>query len=614
MTKRMNFVPMASLSLFILMNSQLAFGKQIAPDSPISTDTAAGSSHSIAKHNPSSISSAKKIAAVQSASQDQIKFDQLSEKYFESLFHNDPDAATVMGIHTYDNLAPDYSAGGIAEKIASFKSYLKEFESLSPDSLSPQGRIDRQLIISDIKSHLLMSDELRAWEKNPDMYSSDSSSMIYNLMTRDFAPLPDRLKSVIAREKMIPSMLRAGKANVKNPPRIYTEIALSQLPGIIDFFTVSVPEKFKSVSDKDLQNEFTRVNADVIAQLKDYQKYLQDDLLPKSNGTFAFGADIYSKKLLYDEMVDAPLDKVLADGESELKRLQKEFVETAKAIDPTKTPLEVFVSISSEHPAPEKLISSVSGVLNMLKTYCSEKNIVTVPQEDDLKVGETPPFARALSFASMDSPGPFEKAKEAYYYVTLPEADWTAERTEEHMRSFCTQDLLNTSVHEAFPGHYLQGLWNRNSPSKTTKILSSNSNVEGWAHYCEQMMVEEGLQNNDPKLKLTMLHDALLRCCRYIVGIRMHTKGMTMQQAIDFFVKEGYMEKANAERETKRGTMDATYLVYTLGKLQILELREDYKKAKGANYSLKDFHDRFLATGCPPVKIIREIMLGSNTK
>jgi uncharacterized protein (DUF885 family) len=222
---------------------------------------------------------------------------------------------------------------------------------------------------------------------------------------------------------------------------------------------------------------------------------------------------------------------------------------------------------------------------------------------------------RALTFAAMDAPGPFEqKAKEAYYYVTLPEADWKPERVEEHMRAFCKYDLLNTSVHEAFPGHYVQGLWQRKAPSKIAKIIDCGSNVEGWAHYCEQMMVEQGLENGDKKLKMVMIHDALLRCCRYIVGISMHTKGMSMDEGIKFFVNEGYQEKANAERETKRGTMDPTYLVYTLGKLQIIALRDDYKKLKGAEFSLKDFHNKIMETGAPPIKIIRQIIMGNNTK
>ena len=554
-----------------------------------------------------------KLAASAGQTASDKSFNELADKYFDFAFTHNPDAATSLGIHKYDALTPDFSASAIQEEVAGLKTYKQQFEDLKTETFNAQTKIDLKLILGDINSRLLSLEQIKFWQTDPDMYSSDSSSMIYSLMTKDFAPLADRMKLAIEREKKIPKILRAGKANLKNPPKIYTEVALEQLPGIIDFFKTSVPEAFKSVSDKNLQVEFTKANDDVIAQLKDYQEFLKTEVLPRSNGSFAFGADIYSKKLLYDEGVSTSIDQLLADGDAELKRLQKDFVETAKQIDPSKSPEQVFVAVSSDHPKPEELIKTISGVLSMLKKYCVDKNIVSIPSEDDLKVGETPPFMRALTFASMDSPGPFEtKAKEAYYYVTLPEPDWSAEKKEEHMRSFCKYDVLNTSVHEAFPGHYVQGLWNRTAPSKTTKIVGCGSNVEGWAHYTEQMMVEEGLDNNDPKLKLTMIHDALLRACRYMVGIKMHTKGMSMQEGIEYFIKEGWTEKANAERETKRGTKDATYLVYTLGKMQILALRDDYKRAKGDAYTLKDFHDRFLATGCPPVPIIREIMLGNN--
>jgi uncharacterized protein (DUF885 family) len=378
------------------------------------------------------------------------------------------------------------------------------------------------------------------------------------------------------------------------------------LPGTIDFFEKAVPDAFASVTDAALKAEFAKANADVIAALKDYQTFLKDDVLPKSVENFAIGKDNYQKKLLYEEMVDEPVDQLLAKGYAELKRLQDAFMETAKEIDPTKAPNDVFVSISSDHPQPDKLLVSVDSILNSLKDR--SKTVVTIPLEADLKVQETPPFMRALTFASMDSPGPFEtKAKEAYYQVTLPEKTWDATKTEEHMRSFCEKDLINTSVHEAYPGHYVQGLWMRLAPSKTRKLLWCGTNSEGWAHYCEEMMVEEGAR--DPKLRLVQIHDALLRVCRYIVGIRMHTDGMTMDEGKQFFITEGWTEPANADRETKRGTMDPTYLVYTLGKLQILSLRDEYKKAKGSQYSLKNFHDSFLAQGCAPVKLVRQALL-----
>lgn len=542
----------------------------------------------------------------------EAKFSKLADSYFDSAFRHDPDQATVLGIHNYDSLAPDFSASSIAERVSELKSFLKQFQEFKAQELSPQTRIDLELIVSQIKGRLLMLDELKEWQRNPDMYSSQSSSMIYDLMSRDFAPLPDRLKSVIAREKKIPSILASAKSNLKNPPKIYTTIALEQLSGIIDFFQTSVPDTFKSVKDQALLAEFKTANEDVIAKLKDYQSFLQDKLLPESNGSFAYGSDIYGKKLKFDEMVDTPISELVAQGEAELKRLQAEFASTAKEIDPGKTPIEVFRSIALEHTSADKLLDATRSMLKQLRDFCIEKNIVTIPPENDLRVEETPPFMRALTFAAMNSLGPFETtAKESYYYVTLPESSWTPERTEQHMRSYGKYSLMDTSTHEVFPGHYVQGLWNKQSPSKTTKIIGSNSNIEGWAHYGEQMMVEQGLENYNKKLKLAMLHKALRRCCRYLVALKMHTAGMSLDDGIKFFMTESYEERSNAEREAKRGTIDATYLVYTLGKLQIMSLREDYKKAMGDKFNLKDFHDRFLATGCPPVKIIRQVLLGN---
>lgn len=588
MKKLTNITSMASLSL-ILVIAQNAMAVDLAQE--VSEE-------------------AVKFAAIETDRSADLKFANLVDKYFDSAFKRDPNWATGLGFHECDDLAPDLSAKAIAEEIQEIKDFQQKFAEIKPETLGKQSRIDHALILSNMKSRLLSLDEIKEWQKNPDEYSSTVNSMIFGLMKRDFAPLADRLKLVIAREKKVKDILQAGKDNVKNPPRIYTQITIEQMPGIIGFFESAVPECFKSVTEKNLQEEFEATNKAVIAALKDYDSFLRDELLPKSNGSFPIGKEFYAKKLLYDQMVEIPIDQLLSSGYEELKRLQNEFEQTAKEIDPTKSPAEVMLSVSRDHPTPDKLISSTAGVLDQLKEFCIKNNIVTIPAKTNLQVAETPPFKRALSWASMDSPGPFEcKATEAYYNVTVPEKDWSSERTEEHMRAFCRYDLINTSVHEAYPGHYVQGLFDRSAPSKTTKIIGCGSNIEGWAHYCEQMMVKQGLDNNNSKLKLIMLHDALLRCCRYIVGISMHTKGMTMDEGITFFMKEGYQEHTNAERETKRGTMSPTYLIYTLGKMQIMALRDDYKKARGAEFTLKDFHDRFLATGRPPVKIIRDVIL-----
>lgn len=536
----------------------------------------------------------------------------LIDAYFDGVFKLEPHYATELGIHDYDGLLPDMSADGVKKQIRFYRDYLKKFEAIDTSPLLEKDRLDLALVVNQIKDKLLEVEEIASYKRSPSTYSELACAAVFALMKRNFAEPADRLKSVIAREKAIPEMLKIGRENIKveSVPKVYAEIDLEQLPGIISFFEKDVPSAFESVKNAALNQDFATANKAVIAALKEHEAYVRKEILPKAKGNYSLGAELYKKKLLYQEMVDEPIDSLHQRGMTELRRLQKDFARTAHAIDPNRSALKVFEGISSKHPEPAELIDSVKKVLEDLRRFCVEKPILTVPSEDRASVAETPPFARALSFASMDTPGPFEsKAKEAYYFVTLPEKDWPAKRVEEHMRSFSFQDVLNTSVHEAYPGHYVQFLWVNTNPSKVRKLTGCGSNVEGWAHYCEQMMVDEGLGSGDLKLRLAQLHDALLRCCRYLVAIKMHTDKMTVEEATDFFVREGFQERANGEREAKRGTSDPTYLVYTLGKLQIIALRDEYKKLKGQEYSLKAFHDAFLSTGCPPVKLVRAELL-----
>ncbi|MCC7529752.1 MAG: DUF885 domain-containing protein [Candidatus Melainabacteria bacterium] len=540
----------------------------------------------------------------------------LVDTYFDGVFKYEPHYATEMGIHTYDGLLPDMSAEGVKKQTRFLKDSLKKFEQVDAASLSQKDRLDLVLVVNQIKDRLLEIESVGNYKRNPSHYSELACAAVFALMKRNFAEPSERLKSVIAREKAIPEMLKSGRANilVEAVPKVFAEIDLEQLPGIISFFEDDVPAAFQSVKNEALNQEFDLANKAAVAALKEHEAYVRKEILPKAKGNYALGAELYKKKLLYQEMVDEPIDSLYQRGMTELRRLQKDFARSAHALDPNRSALKVFESVSAKHPEPGELVDAVKKCLEDLRRFCVEKPILTVPSEDRATVAQTPPFARALSFASMDTPGPYEKnAKEAYYFVTLPEKDWPAKRAEEHMRSFSYQDLLNTSVHEAYPGHYVQFLWVNINPSKVRKLTGCGSNVEGWAHYCEQMMVDEGLGSGDLKLRLAQLHDALLRCCRYLVAIKMHTEKMTVAEATDFFVKEGFQERANGEREAKRGTSDPTYLVYTLGKLQIISLRDEYKKFKGQDYSLKAFHDAFLSTGCPPVKLVRAELLNDFT-
>jgi uncharacterized protein (DUF885 family) len=533
----------------------------------------------------------------------QSLYDRFFDQYY---FPTNPTTATASGIHTYDGEFEDYSKQGVEKHTADLKKWEAEFEK------QPHGD-DRDLVLNYIRATLLELESVKQWEKNPDVYSSGITNSAYVIMSRKFASEEARLKSLVARERQMIKVLQDARVNLNDPPRIYSEVALEQLPGNIAFFTHDVPLAFKDVKDKKLLAEFKESNADVIAALNRYEAYLKNELLAHSNGDFRLGTDRYSKKLLYEEMVDTPLDRLLEIGYQNLRDNQSQFKEVAAKINPNKTPQQILAEMEKDHPTPDQLLGAFRDTAIKVRGFVESKKIVTVPSQVLPIVQETPPFGRALTFASLDPPGPFERvAKESFLNVTLPEKEWPADRVENYLESFHRGVILSTTIHEAYPGHYVQFLWVQKLDSRVRKLLGANTNVEGWAHYCEQMLLDEGY-STDPRMRLGQLQDALLRNARFIVGIEMHTGNRTFEQGVEFFEKEGYQAHESALKETKRGTSDPTYLYYTLGKLQILKLREDYRKSKGPQFSLLEFHDSFLKQGFPPIKIVRHKLLGNDS-
>jgi uncharacterized protein (DUF885 family) len=562
--------------------------------------------------------------AAPSANNDKV-FAQLADQYFDKVYFKfNPSQGTASGFHQYDDQLEDLSRASIDKQIAALKDFQKVLARSDAQQLSAAARVDHQLVADDINARLLSLEQIRPWEKNPDVYSSGITNAIFVIMARTFAPPDQRLKSVIAREKQVPAVFVAARQNLKNPPPIYVDVALEQIPGLISFFQKDVPEAFKDLKTQALLEQFHASNQKVMDELKSYQQWMEKELKPQAHGDFRIGADNFTKKLLYDEDVDIPLDRLLEIGMANLRLNQQAFKETAAKLDPKKTPQEILADLEKDHPAPDKLLQTFRDTLGGLKDFLAEHHIVKLPSDVLPIVEETPPFARALTFASMDTPGPFEKvAKEAFFNVTLPEPSWTPKEVEEHMAGFNRGTVISTAVHEVYPGHYTQFLWVPYAPSKVRKLLGCSSNAEGWAHYSEQMMLDEGYgrtagvdQDHDTaflKLRLGQLQDALLRNARFIVGIRMHTGKMTFDQGVEFFEKEGYQSHMNGLRETKRGTSDPTYLYYTLGKLEILKLREDYKKKMGNAFSLEKFHNELLQQGFPPIKLLRQTMLGNDS-
>ncbi|MDQ3349179.1 MAG: DUF885 domain-containing protein [Acidobacteriota bacterium] len=538
-------------------------------------------------------------------------FAAVARDYLEDLFRRQPTQATYLGIHKYDHQLEDYSRQAVTDAAATIRRFRERVRAIDPAALGPVNQLDREQLLRAMDARLLTLEVVRPWARNADTYSSGLTSTAYIMIKRAFAPPEERLRNLIAREAAMPAALLEARKNLENPPRIYTQIAIDQLDGNREFFETAVPQAFAAVTDKALLREFRAANDAVIAALADYKKWLQDDLLKRSNGNFAFGEETYRRKLAADEMIEVPLDELLAAAQRDLRKNQAAFAETAKRIDPRRTPREVLSAVETNHPPPDKLLETTQAELDAIGRFMTDHRIVTIPKAAPARVEETPPFLRATTTASMDIPGPFETvADEAYYSMTLPDPRWSARETSEFMRQWYYALITNVSVHEVWPGHYLQFLYARDFPSDVRKVFGAASNSEGWAHYAEQMVIDEGFHADDPRYRLAQLQDALLRNARFIVGIRMHTRGMSVSEAEEFFIKEGYQPAPMARSETRRGTSDATYGYYTMGKLMILKLREDYKAKMGAQYSLQGFHDTFIKLGPLPLPLIRKAMLG----
>jgi uncharacterized protein (DUF885 family) len=412
----------------------------------------------------------------------------------------------------------------------------------------------------------------------------------------------------------MPALLTEARRNLKTPPQIYTQIALEQIDGNIRFFKEDLPAAFpeSEVADASLLTAFRHSNDAVVAALGEYKQYLQQTLLPQSTGSFAYGADTYRLALAANEMIDMAPDELLQIAEADRRKNEEAFRATATQIDARKTPDAVLASIQLDHPPADRLLQATQDTLDSIRQFIVDRQIVTIPPSDPAKVKETPPFMRSTTSASMDTPGPFERAKlTAFYNMTLPDPRWAAAEKADFMRQWYYPAIANVSVHEVYPGHYVQFLYAKEFPSDVRKVYGANSNVEGWAHYCEQMMLDEGFHADDPKYRLAQLQDALLRNVRFIAGIKMHTRGMTVDEATKVFETEGHQPHAISVQEAKRGAGDPLYGYYTMGKLMILKLRDDYKKQLGDAYTLQKFHDTFIQLGPLPLPLIRKAMLGN---
>ncbi|MDQ6656416.1 MAG: DUF885 domain-containing protein [Verrucomicrobiota bacterium] len=550
------------------------------------------------------------------------EFEKVADEYVKGWLAAHPIHATSLGFHEYDGRINDFTRLSLDAELSRLRRFDERLKRFDASKLSAKAAIDLRIVQAAIRRELFELVDMATFENNPMTYAQALDVNVY--IKRNFSPLEDRLRSIIAIENQAPNIIIAAKTNLAPVlPRPYTELAIEIARGSAEFLKKELVEAVKGSKDLKLLAAFQMSNRRAVAALTEYANWLEKEKLPKATAPWALGEEKYHRMLAEGELVDMSPVQVLEIGLAELKREQEAFAEAGKIIDPSKPAIEVFKDIQKEHPTPENLIPETAKDLEVIRKFVVDKDLVSFPSKNRAEVKETPQFARATSFASMDSPGPFEKkAAEAYYYVTPTEKDWSPEQKEEWLTAFnyFTTDVV--SIHEVYPGHYTQFLHlNASDASKAAKIFSSYAFVEGWAHYTEKMMLDEGFGRSTSatpteeeliraaKYRMAQSDEALLRLCRLVVSIKMHTQGMSVEDGARFFQENCYYEAKPSRSEAMRGTYDPGYLNYTLGKLQILKLREDYKAQEGDKFSLKKFHDEMLKHGMPPIRLLREIML-----
>jgi uncharacterized protein (DUF885 family) len=529
------------------------------------------------------------------------------------LHETHPTHATLDGVHTHDDLLEDVSRQAIDTETHALAGYLRRLDEINRDALTPVERLEHRMLTANLQGRMFELEAVRTWEKNPQHYSDLLASSLAGQTLFFHAPASERARRVLSKLRQTPRLMQAARDNIKDPPGIYVKVGIETMRGALKFIDEELPRAFKDVDDLHLLGDLADAQAEASQAVGSYVDYLETELAPKARGSFRLGKDKFEQKLRLEEGLAMPVDRLLTIATRELKATQEAFKSLAGRMNGG-DPLETWARTKAEHPAPGELVTKGREQLDELATFLERQSIITLPPGEKITVAPTPDFYR-WSFASMWTPGPFEtKPTRAYYYLTDVDRSWPPERQDEHLRDYNYPTLWSISIHEVYPGHFLHYQHLRRVESKARKsiMFAPASFVEGWAHYCEQMMIEAGFGRQDHGIKLGQLAEALIRLARFIVCIKLHAEDMSVEQGVRFFRDEAFMEESSARREAERGTFDPTYLVYSVGKLMLLKLRQDCKQQQGKSFSLRSFHDMLLAQGTAPFWLHRQLMLGAD--
>jgi uncharacterized protein (DUF885 family) len=533
------------------------------------------------------------------------------DDYLQYLQETRPTCAALDGVHSHDDLLEDLSRQAIDADLRALSGFGRRLADIDPSGLTEIERAEHPVLKDHIRARMFELEEVRGWERNPHIYADTIASSLATQALFSFAPATERARRVLSKLRQVPRLIQAARDNIKDPPGIFIKVGIETFNGALRFIEHDMPRAFREVDDLHLLGDLADASTEAATAIRGYVDVLETDLGPKARASFRLGRDRFEQKVRLEEGLGLSVDRLLAIGERELASTAEAFRVAASKLNGG-DPAEAWAKAKAKHPEPGQLIRAAQEQLAELQAFVEKQKLLTLPASEPVVVAPTPDFFR-WSSASMWTPGPFEtKPTRAYYYLTDVERGWSAERQAEHLRDFNFGTLWCISIHEVYPGHFVQYQHLRQVESKARKSIffAPASYIEGWAHYCEQMMIDAGFGRKDPLVRLGQLQEALVRLVRFVVSIRLHAEDLSVEQGVRMFREMAFLEEANARREAERGAFDPTYLVYSVGKLMLQKLRHDVEAKEGDAFSLRSFHDSLLKQGAAPFTLHRRLMLG----
>ena len=535
---------------------------------------------------------------------------QLLDEHVSYLHETNPTIAGLDGIHEYDDLLEDPSKEAIEAQIRELGGWSRRLEGILSSTLTSGEKRERKVLADSIRARLFQLEQIRPWQSNPLHYAETLATSLSSQVLFNYAPVSDRARRLVSKLRQVPRFLDAAQENISDPPGLFVRVGLESFAGVLRFVERDLPKVFRNLDDMHILGDLADASTLASNALRNYLVHLRDTVAPRSRASFRLGADRFSTKMQLEEGISTSAQQLLEIASGELQEKKDEFRSVASELAGGST--GAWETLKGRHPSADELLAVAEGQLNTLLTFIRRKRLMKVPEHPLPIVAPTPDFYR-WTFASLWSAGPFEsKSLPAYYYVTNVDPSWAADKQEQHLRDLNDSSLWSISMHEVFPGHFLHAEHLRllENPLRKSNLFAPVSVTEGWAHYCEQMMLEEGFERGNKEIRLGQLSESLLRLARTVVGIRLHTEDLSVEQGVRFFQEEAFLEEGTARQEAERGTFDASYVMYSIGKHMLNKLRTDYKSKMGERFSLGAFHNQFLSQGVLPFWLHRELMLG----